>query len=130
MVAIVINVVVVTCRFMIGVESVSELPGPKPHFLCINVTLTLSRKLFGIVLILANCPTATGYSAYGGRCLKVYLDDVTYAIALRRCSTDGAHPYHYKSLAFDREPICLLLESAGGYSCHQRFLFQLIIPQF
>ena len=126
MVAIVINVVVVTCRFMIGVESVSELPGPKPHFLCINVTLTLSRKLFGIVLILANCPTATGYSAYGGRCLKVYLDDVTYAIALRRCSTDGAHPYHYKSLAFDREPLRQLLDNSGGYSCYQRFLLQLI----
>ena len=86
--------------------------------------------LLGIVLILANCPTAAGYSAYGGRCLKVYLDDVNYATAQGRCSADGGHVYHYKSLAFDREPICLLLESAGAYSCHQRFLLQLILPQF
>ena len=86
--------------------------------------------LLGIVLILAICPTAAGYSAYGGRCLKVYLDNVNYTTAWGRCSADGGHLYHYKSLAFDREPVRLLLESSGGYSCHQRFSLLLIIAQF
>ena len=104
----------------------SELPGPKPHFLCENVTLTLSSKLLGIVLIFANCPTAAGYSVYGGRCLKVYLNNVNYATAQGRCSADGGHVYHYKSLAFDREPLRQLLDNSGGYSCYQRFLLQLI----
>ena len=58
--------------------------------------------------------------------MKLYLNDVYYATAQRRCSADGGHLYHYKSLAFDREPIRLLLESSGGYSCHQGFLLQLI----
>jgi len=98
-----------------------------PHSLCNNVTLTLTSK---VVLILANCPTAAGYSAYGGRCLKVYPDNVNYDTAKGRCSADGGHLYHYKSLAFDREPVRLLLESCGGYSCHQRFSLLLIIAQF
>jgi len=100
---------------------------PMPHSLCNNVTLTLTSK---VVLILANCPTAAGYSAYGGRCLKVYPDNVNYDTAKGRCSADGGHLYHYKSLAFDREPVRLLLESSGGYSCHQRFSLLLIIAQF
>ena len=100
---------------------------PMPHSLCSNVTVTLTSK---VVLILANCPTAAGYSAYGGRCLKVYLDNVNYTTAQGRCSADGGHLYHYKSLAFDREPVRLLLESSGGYSCHQRFSLLLIIAQF
>ena len=100
---------------------------PMPHSLCSNVTVTLTSK---VVLILANCPTAAGYSAYGGRCLKVYLDNVNYTTAQGRCSVDGGHLYHYKSLAFDREPVRLLLESSGGYSCHQRFSLLLIIAQF
>ena len=99
-----------------------------PHSLCNNVTLTLTSK---VVLILANCPTAAGYSAYGGRCLKVYPDNVNYDTAKGRCSADGGHLYHYKSLAFDREPVRLLLESSGGYSnCHRRFSLLLIIAQF
>ena len=98
-----------------------------PHSLSINVTLTLTSK---VVLILANCPTAAGYSTHGGRCLKVYLDNVNYATAKGRCSAEGGHLYHYKSLAFDREPVRLLLESSGGYSCHQRFSLLLIIAQF
>ena len=115
----------ITC-FIIGVEYVS-VRDPMPHSLCNNVTLTLTSK---VGLILANCPTAAGYSAYGGRCLKVYLDNVNYTTAQGRCSADGCHLYHYKSLAFDREPVRLLLESSGGYSCHQRFSLLLIIAQF
>ena len=70
---------------MIGVEYVS-VRDPMPHSLCNNVALTLTSK---VVLILANCPTAAGYSAYGGRCLKVYLDNVNYTTAQGRCSADG-----------------------------------------
>ena len=58
--------------------------------------------------------------------MKLYLDNVNFTTAKGRCSADGGHLYHYKSLAFDREPIRLLLESSGGYSCHQGFLLQLI----
>jgi len=131
----------ITC-FIIGVEYVS-VRDPMPHSLCNNVTLTLTSTRQScidfsmtltltskVVLILANCPTAAGYSAYGGRCLKVYLDNVNYTTAQGRCSADGCHLYHYKSLAFDREPVRLLLESSGGYSCHQRFSLLLIIAQF
>ena len=100
---------------------------PMPHSLCSNVTVTLTSK---VVLILANCPTAAGYSAYGGRCLKVYVNNVSYITAQGRCSADGGHLYHYKSLVFDREPVRLLLESSGGYSWYQRFSLLLIITQF
>ena len=115
----------ITC-FIIGVEYVS-VRDPMPHSLCNNVVLTLTSK---VVLILANCPTAAGYSAHGGRCLKVYLDNVSYTTAQGRCSADVGHLYNYKSLAFDREPFRLLLESSGGYSRHQRFSLLLIIAQF
>ena len=111
---------------MIGVEYVG-VRDPMPHSLCSNVTLTLTSK---VVLVLANCPTAAGYSAYGGRCLKVYLNKVNYTTAQGRCSADGGHLYNYKSLAFDREPVRLLLENSSGYSCHQRFSLLLIITQF
>ena len=87
---------------------------------------TFTDDILPVRLVLANCPTAAGYSAYGGRCLKVYLDDINYATAKGRSSADGGHLYHYKSLAFDREPVRLLLERSGGYSCHQGFLLQLI----
>ena len=97
---------------------------PMAHSLCSNVTVTLTSK---VVLILANCPTAAGYSAYGGRCLKVYPDNVNYATAKGKCSVDGGHLYNYKTLAFDREPVRLLLESSGGYSCHQRFSLLFVI---
>ena len=100
---------------------------PMPHSLCNNVTVTLTSK---VVLILANCPTAAGYSAYGGRCLKVYVNNVSYITAQGRCSADGGHLYHYKSLVFDREPVRLLLESSGGYSWYQRFSLLLIIAPF
>ena len=62
--------------------------------------------------------------------MKLYLNDVYYATAQRRCSADGGHLYHYKSLAFDREPIRQLLDNSGGYSCYQRFLLQLIRTHF
>ena len=47
--------------------------------------------------------------------MKLYLDNVNYTTAQGRCSADGGHLYHYKSVAFDREPVHLLLESSGGY---------------
>ena len=87
---------------------------------------TFTDDILPVRLVLANCPTAAGYSAYGGRCLKVYLDNVSFTTAQGKCNADGGHLYHYKSLAFDREPVRLLLESSGGYSCHQGFLLQLI----
>ena len=62
--------------------------------------------------------------------MKLYLDNVNYTTAQGRCSADGGHLYHYKSLAFDREPIRQLLDNSGGYSCYQRFLLQLIRTHF
>ena len=55
-------------------------------------------------MILANCPTAAGFSVYGGRCLKVTLSLISYATAQEVCRDDGGHLYHYKSLVFDEEP--------------------------
>ena len=74
---------------------------------------TFTDDILPVRLVLANCPTAAGYTASGGRCLKLYLDKVNYATAKGRCNADGSHLYYYKSPAFDREPVRLLLESSG-----------------
>ena len=71
-------------------------------------------------MILANCPTAAGFSVYGGRCLKVTLSLISYATAQEVCRDDGGHLYRYKSLVFDEEPVRLLLESTGKYCCYRR----------
>ena len=68
---------------------------------------TFTDDILPVRLVLA------GYTASGGRCLKLYLDKVNYATAKGRCSADGSHLYYYKSPAFDREPVRLLLESSG-----------------
>ncbi|KAK7499589.1 hypothetical protein BaRGS_00009241 [Batillaria attramentaria] len=83
-----------------------ELASPADTSLHVGANVTCYRK--------GPCSSrAAGYSDYAGRCLKGYSDRLSYESASVRCSADGGHLFHYKTLTWDKPPAQELVEDAG-----------------